>query len=154
MPLNPTNQPTNQRVKELLIQTPILTYYDPSKPIVISAVAISNGLGGAIFQEENKPLRVLVYAFRTLAQTERNYAQIEKECLANVWACERFDRYITELDQFRLLTDHKPLVPLINTQDLNNTPLRCQRLLMRLVPEYIPGKFLLVSDALSRNLMQ
>ena len=50
------------------------------------------------------------------------------------------------------------MVPLINTQDLDNTPLRYQRSLMRLrrynpVAEYIPGKLLLVSDALSRNPM-
>ena len=55
-----------QRVKELLTQTPILTYYDPSKPIIISVDASSYGLGGAIFQEENKTLRVIVYASHTL----------------------------------------------------------------------------------------
>ena len=47
----------------------------------------------------------------------------------------------------------------MNTQDLNNTPLRCQRLLIRLrrynpIAEYISGKLLLVPDALSRNPMQ
>ena len=53
-------------------------------------------LGGTIFQEENKTLRVTVYASRTLTQTERNYTQIEKECLASVWVCERSDQYIAE----------------------------------------------------------
>ena len=80
-----------QRVNELLTQTPILTYYDPSKPIIISAGASSYGLGGGIFQEENKTLRVIAYASRTLTQIERNYTQLEKECLASVWVCERFD---------------------------------------------------------------
>ena len=72
---------------------------------------------GAFFQEENKSLRVIAYVSRTLTQTERNYTQIEKECLTSVRACERFDQYITGLDQFCLLKDHKPFVPLINTQD-------------------------------------
>ena len=108
-------------------------------------------LGVLLFK---KKIREIAYASRTLTQTERNYAQIENECLTSVWACERFDRYIAGLDQFRLLRDHKPLVPLIN-----NTHLRCQTLLMRLrrynpVAEYIPWKLLLVSDALSRNPMQ
>ena len=80
-----------QRVEELLTQTPILTYYDPSKSIMVSADANSYRLEGVIFQEENKTLRVIVYASRTLTQTERNYAQIEKECLASVLACEKFD---------------------------------------------------------------
>lgn len=88
---------------------------------------------------------------------ERNYAQIEKECLAAFWACEKFNRYITGLDKFQLLTDHKPLVLLllINTQYLNNTHLRCKKLLMRLgrynpIMEHVP-KLLIVPDTLSHS---
>ena len=68
-------------------------------------------------------------------------------------ACERFDRFKCSLVQFKLLTHHKPLVP-FNNKDLDNTPLKCHRLLLRWMryninAGYSPGNTLVVSDALS-----
>ena len=50
------------------------------------------------------------YASRSLTETERCYAQIEKEALAIKWACEKLSEYI--LGKQRLIEkDHKPFVP-------------------------------------------
>ena len=152
----PPQRTAFNKVKELLIKPPVLAYFDPKKPTVVEADSSSYGLGGCLLQEHEEGLRPVAFCSRSLSNTEQRYAQIKKECLTSVWACERFDRYLMGLDSFTLYSDQKPLIPLINSKDLSETPLRCQRMLIRLlrykpVAIHQPGKMMVTSDTLSRS---
>ena len=65
----------------------------------------------------------VAYAFRSLTPTEEKYAQIEKEALGIMWACERFNEYLVGM-RFRVKTDHKPLLPLLGAKNLEELPAR------------------------------
>ena len=96
----------------------------------------------------------MAYTSRSLTKAEQNYAQLEKECVGIVFACERFHQYIYG-QELECETDHKLLVSVINKKILSDCPLRIQRLLLRLYKYdirllYTPGKFMYTFDALSR----
>ena len=57
----------------------------------------------------------------SLSDTEKRYAQIEKEALAVTWACSKFSNYILGRP-FLIETDHKPLVPILSTKHLDDLP--------------------------------
>ena len=105
---------------------PILAFYDVNKPVKLSCDSNQYGLGAVCLQDE-KPV---AYVSRTLSETEARYAQIEKELLAIVFACERFHQYVYGRT-VAIESDHKPLESIFR-KPLHESPLRLQRMILKL----------------------
>uniref|UniRef100_A0A803JEM9 Integrase catalytic domain-containing protein n=1 Tax=Xenopus tropicalis TaxID=8364 RepID=A0A803JEM9_XENTR len=119
-------------LKSSLTQAPVLSYFDPAKQLEIQADASKDRLGACLMQER-KPI---VYVSRALSRAEQNYAQIEKELLAIVFATKKFHQYIYGANVLQ-------------------APARLQRMLLQLQKydisvSYTPGKLMAIADTLSR----
>ena len=92
-------------IQQLVIQHPVLKFNNIEKKVTIQTNAGDKGLGAVLLQSGLS----VAFASRTLSPTEKNYATIRKECLAIVFACERFNQYLARRENISVETDHKPL---------------------------------------------
>ena len=106
--------------------------------------------------EQRLEWKPIAYAATALTETEKRYAQIEKETLAIAFACERFQENLYGLT-FEVHSDHQPLKSIFK-KHLHECPPRIQQHLLRLqrydcVVCYARGNSIPVPDTVSRSLL-
>ena len=140
-----------ETVRQMLCCAPVLALPRFEIPFELSADASDSGLGAVLSQSVNGRQHVIGYASRTLHQHEKNYAVIEKEALALVWAMGYFRCYLYGRP-FVLRTDHKPLVWLKSVKKPSGRLARWLAVLSECeyIMQYTPGKDNVTADALSR----
>ena len=146
----PVHNEAIQKIKDLVCEAPVLKFYDVAREVTVESDASLSGLGATLLQE-GQPV---AFASRALTPAEGRYAQIEKELLSVVFACERFDTYLFGRDIVHVKTDHQPLESIFK-KDLSSAPKRLQRMLLRLQRynldvKYQKGEKMVMSDPLSR----
>ena len=140
-----------KELKGLMTSAKALAYFRGDCKTRIVADAGPDSLGAVLLQFQEGEWRAVSYVSHNLTEVERRYAQTEKEALALVWACERFNLYVYGRD-FELEMDHKPLECIFRSRSKPSA--RIKRWVLHLQCHnyrvvYRPGKTNL-ADALSR----
>ena len=97
-----------EEVKSVIINSPVLGFYNLSEPLTLKSDVSKDGLGSCLMQNG----RPIAYASKSLTKTEQGYAQIKKELLGILFGCKRFHQY-TYARRIRVHTDHKSIVSIM-----------------------------------------
>ena len=105
-----------QASKELLTSSKLLVHFNPQLPLLLACDASAYGIGAVLAHTmPDGSEQPIGYVSRTLNSAERNYSQLEKEGLSCVYGIKRFYAYLFG-HPFTLITDHKPLLGLLDGQ--------------------------------------
>ncbi|GFS38880.1 transposon Tf2-9 polyprotein [Nephila pilipes] len=77
-------------IKELLAKAPVLNVFSASDEIIIQCDSSKDGLGSFLIQK-GQPVS---FVSHSLTNSEKNYAQIEKELLAIVFSFEKYHNFV------------------------------------------------------------
>ncbi|GFW57121.1 retrovirus-related Pol polyprotein from transposon opus [Trichonephila clavipes] len=105
---------------------------------------------GAVLNQNHRPI---AFTSRTLNKAERSYTVTERECLAVIWALNKFRTYFGSL-LVKVITDHAALTKLTNVKNLFSLMIRWSLKLseFNIEWEHRPGVQNVVADVLSRRI--
>ena len=96
-------------LKKALTTEPVLQGPNFTKQFTVQTDASDVGIGGVLSQkDEAQEDRPVAFFSRKLLSREKNYATVEKECLAIVETIKHFSVYLTGVP-FTVVTDHSCL---------------------------------------------
>jgi hypothetical protein len=148
---NPEAEKAFQSLKAALSEQPVLVSPDFRKQFLVQTDASDTGLGAVLSQVVNGEEHPVMYLSRKLTPAEKNYAIVERECLAIKWAVESLKYYLLGRE-FVLVTDHAPLAWMKQNKERNARVTRWFLSLQNFSfkVEHRPGKLQGNADALSR----
>jgi hypothetical protein len=115
-------------LKAKLTNAPLLQYPNFEEPFIVTTDASGYAVGAILSQGKLGYDKPIAYASRTLNEAELNYATIEKELLAIVWACKHFRPYLLGC-KFKIITDHKGLTWIFKVKDPSSRLMRWKLIL-------------------------
>ena len=140
-------------LKQKLSSKPVLSFPKLGEPFIVEVDASNHAVGGVLSQVGNDDcLHPVAYFSTALQPSQKNWSATTKEAFALVCAVRHWQVYLAGTT-FVLNSDHNPLTHLREQKDPRG---KFARWLAELEEfdysvQYIPGKFNIKADALSRN---
>ncbi|KAK3102810.1 hypothetical protein FSP39_014067 [Pinctada imbricata] len=140
-----------EKLKEKLIESPILAHPDFTKPFILDTDASLDSIGGVLSQEVDGYERVIAYGSRVLTKSERRYCVTRRELLAIVFFVTQFRHYLYGR-KFKIRTIHGSLKWLLRFKNPEGQLARWLEVLSTydMDIEHRPGQQHRNADALSR----
>jgi len=106
---SPVKQRAFDRLKDCLLEAPVLAYPDPALEYILDTEASDQNVGNVLSQVQEGWEVVVAYYSKSLSLTEQNYWTIHKELLAVIKSVKHLRPFLYGR-QFRLRTDHASLI--------------------------------------------
>ena len=133
-----------ERLRGLLCENTLLTYFDTNLPTFVVVDAHKSGLCAILAQGKSAATAKMVSCVsRATTPVERRYNQLDLEALAIDFGLRRFRQYLVGGPQATVVTDHKPLVSIF--KETRRGSIRTDRIKLRhqdvnYAVVYHPGK--------------
>lgn len=108
-----------EHCKQSLLNSKLLEFFDPSKPVIVVTDACSYGLGGVIAHQINGEERPVCFTSFSLNNAQKSYPILHLEALAVVSTIKKFHKYLFG-KKFTVFTDHKPLIGIFGREGRNS----------------------------------
>ena len=107
------------KLKDSIIQAPILWYPNPSKRYIVYTDASDDACRAQFTQEYNGTEFPIAFLSHTFSETQRKWGTTEQEAYGGYYAVTKWNYYLQGADII-VRNDHKPLTKFLNGKNANN----------------------------------
>ena len=106
------------KLKDAIIQAPILQYPDTTKPYIVYMDASDDACGAQLSQMHNKTEFPVAFLLHTFTDTQQRWSTPEQEAYGIYFAIKKWNYYLQGAD-IVVRNDHKPLAWFLNGKNGN-----------------------------------
>ena len=115
----PEHQEAFMKLKDSIIQTPILCYPNPSKRYVVYTDASDDACRPQLTQEHDGMEFPIAFLSHTFLETQRKWSTTEQDTCRVYYAITKWNYYLQGTDII-VRNDHRPLAKFLNGNNANN----------------------------------
>ena len=113
-----THHCTFMKLKDAIIQAPILQYPDTTKPYIVYTDASDNACRAQLSQMHNETEFLVAFLSHTFTDTQQRWSTLEQEAYGIYFAIKKWNYYLQGADII-VRNDHKPLARFLNRKNEN-----------------------------------